>query len=45
MSSFSENELLDIGVFELNGQMIDMPIVEAAKRTLAKASLARRSMN
>ncbi len=45
MSSFSKNELLDIGVFELNGQMIDMPIVEAAKRTLAKASLARRSMN
>jgi len=44
ISSFSENELLDIGVFELNGQMIDMPIVEAAKRTLAKASLAR-SMN
>lgn len=45
MSSFSENELLDIGVFELNGRMIDMPIVEAAKRTLAKASRARRSMN
>jgi citrate lyase beta subunit len=44
ISSFSENELLDIGVFELNGQMIDMPMVQAAKRTLAKASLAR-SMN